>query len=104
MENKLLEIRDKGTFIPVLCVSVSGADGFLARRGGFGRRLILIVKLTDLETNYHSSQWGGRTMPVSHKHIENNWEIIKYGDVIDVEFILGETEAPKVSEQVEYGG
>jgi len=43
--------------------------------------------------------WKGRTMPVAHNYIIENWEEIRDGDVIDVEFILGETTVKKVSER-----
>jgi hypothetical protein len=38
MISKLLEVRDAGTFIPVLATSISKEDGYLARRAGFGSR------------------------------------------------------------------
>ncbi len=40
-----------------------------------------------------------RTMQVSHDYVEKNWDTIKSGDVIDVEFILGETKEKKISEE-----
>jgi hypothetical protein len=35
---------------------------------------------------------------VAHDYIRNNWPTLKDGDVIDVEFILGETNERKISE------
>ena len=101
MQQKLLEIRDTGTFIPVLVTKITGGDGYLARRAGFMGEHYLVTKLNTLETGYNIfNSWNGasRTMPVAHRHIENNWDTLKTGDVIDVEFLLGETEVPKKSE------
>jgi hypothetical protein len=43
-----------------------------------------------------------RTKPYAHVYIEAHWHDLKDGDVIDVEFILGETTSPKVSERAGY--
>ena len=40
-----------------------------------------------------------RTKRTAHSHIERNWADLRDGDVIDVEFILGETAIKKVSER-----
>jgi hypothetical protein len=47
--------------------------------------------------------WGGRTFPIAHAYIIEHWETLQDSDVVDVQFILGETTAPKVSERAEYG-
>jgi len=38
-------------------------------------------------------------MTVAHAYIEKNFHNLNSGDVIDVEFILGETDKPKTSER-----
>ena len=38
-------------------------------------------------------------MVTAHEHIILNWDQLKDGDVIDVEFILGETKVKKDSER-----
>ena len=43
---------------------------------------------------------GERTMPVAHNWIIEHFDALSDGDVADVQFILGETEKPKVSERV----
>lgn len=101
MEQKLFEIRDTGTFIPVLVTRITAYDGYLVRRAGFMGEHYLVTKLNTLETGYDIfTHWddAARTMPVAHRHIENNWDNLKSGDVIDVEFLLGEASEPKVSE------
>jgi hypothetical protein len=99
---KLLEIRDSGTFIPAMAVLVSGADGYLMRRAGFENPMVYLVALATQKCAYDPWGWGGgRTMNVAHRYIEANWTALKDGDVVDVEFILGLTPAPKISESLE---
>lgn len=43
---------------------------------------------------------SARTFPVAHDYIIKNWEKLRDGDVVDVEFILGETKVPKASERL----
>jgi hypothetical protein len=40
-------------------------------------------------------------MVEAHRYIEENWNALSDGDVIDVEFILGETKEKKISERYE---
>ena len=42
-----------------------------------------------------------RTYHVAHLYVQQHWDEITSGDVVDVEFVLGETDAPKESEIVE---
>jgi hypothetical protein len=39
-------------------------------------------------------------MPEAHKYIIEHWYDLKTGDVVDVEFALGESEKPKLSERI----
>jgi hypothetical protein len=103
MTSKLLEIRDQGTFIPALAIQVSGADGFLMRRAGFQSPMIYLLALATKRCQYDPFAWGDRTMNVAHQYIERQWEYLRDGSVVDVEFILGETTAPTVSEGITYG-
>ena len=99
METKLFEIRDRATFIPVLAISISREDGFLAKRAGFGSRLIQLIHFANGKTSYDPYDWNNRTMQTAHRHIEEYWDNLQNEEVIDVEFILGETNAPKQSER-----
>lgn len=110
METKILEIRDDGTFIPVLCVNMnptadmSGEAIYYLTRVGYpcdGRPNILMTNLAaDGSPAWNDSYaWGGRTRPVAHNYIIENWTHLKDGDVVDVEYILGERELPKISER-----
>jgi hypothetical protein len=41
-----------------------------------------------------------RTKKTAHWYIEQHWAELKDGDVVDVEFIQGETETAKLSESL----
>jgi hypothetical protein len=111
MEVKLLELRDHGTFIPLLCINMAHADDaaqrYLMRRVGYpldGRPNIAICHLRcgyDRITNDpYQHQGAARTYPVAHHWIIDHWDELKNGSVVDVRFILGETPEPCLSESV----
>jgi len=107
LDIKLLEIRDKATFMPMFAFTTASdlsEQNYLLRRAGFSPDSDLVM-FGYLEGNskaeYDPYSWGDRTKKVAHDYIQNNWHKIKNGDVIDVEFILGETEKPKTSERNE---
>lgn len=116
MEVKLIELRDRGTFIPMMAVRLdslaSTEDRFLLRRAGYGEEQIDLNKgfepyvlFTRLDgtgkCNYDPYSWDNpRTYRPAHIYLISHWNSIKSGDVIDVEFLLGETTAPKVSERL----
>jgi hypothetical protein len=110
MTTKTFEVRDKGTFIPVLAIRlnpVDERDRWLLGRAGYGttveaqRRYVIVYNLVSQEGTYDVYGWksGARTMPVAHRHIEENFDTLPNGAVICVEHILEERTAPKVSEQ-----
>lgn len=127
MRAKALEVRDIGTFIPVLAVDMNPGeddDGrshpdeyraawdarrYLLRRVGYpcdGRPNVLLTRLSgDWHATNDPYGWkgGARTFPVAHAWIIEHWAEIEDGDVIDVQFILGETPAPKQSERFTTG-
>ena len=111
METKALEIRDKGTFIPALAVDMNPSNDeqhYLLRRCGYpcdGRPNIIVTRLDgdevgrdDKATNDPYAR-GGRTWPVAHHWIIDHWSELKDGDVVDVEFALGEKKVAKISEK-----
>ena len=101
MKIKLLEIRDRMTLIPAMAVQVSAADGYLMQRAGFGD--VPMVYLTMLATEncrYDPYAWNNRTMRTAHIHIQDYFDSLRDGDVVDVEFLLGESKTPKVSASV----
>jgi hypothetical protein len=116
MQVKVLELRDEGTFIPVMCVDMNvensddpmrdaacGAQRYLLRRCGYpcdGRPNIAVTALDASGGKCWNDPygWGGRTYPVAHKFIIEHWTELRDGDVVDVQHILGETAEKKVSE------
>ena len=113
MKVKTLEVRDEGTFIPVLCVDMNPdlsdagvSQRYLLRRCGYLCDRHPNVLMTNLNADGRPCWndpygWTGRTMPVAHNYIIENWETLKDGDVVDVSFILGESATKKVSEREE---
>ena len=108
MEIKCLEIRDAGTFIPVICirpVPVNEAQRYLLRRDGYsGSPEEYCVIMIDAQCHgvaYDCYAWPGpsRTKRTAHHYITENWRTLHDGDVIDVEYLLGETETKKRSEK-----
>jgi hypothetical protein len=117
MQVKLLEVRDEGTCIHVVAVDMNPplvddtvsekrtklAQRAILRRHGFpcdGRPNIAIfhVRCSGDRVWNDPYGWGGRTYPVAHNHIIDNWARLSDGDVVDVQHILGETPAPKTAE------
>lgn len=109
MQAKTVEIRDKATFIPALAIRLdptTEADRYLFARAGFGRtpeaqrEYVVLVKINGGhgDSSCDPYDWDTRTMQVAHKQLLDNWGAIVSGDVIDVEFITGETNEPKRSE------
>lgn len=114
MESKMFEIRDKGTFIPILAIKLSPgneADRYLLARAGFGRSpaeqagYVMLCQVAGGNGRCVTDvyEWTGpaRTYPQAHRYIDAHFDELVSGDVIDVEFILGERPAPKISEREE---
>lgn len=107
MNTKYFEIRDKLTFIPVLAVKLQSnfdQERWLLRRAGFDpkREYILLCQIVGGGGYSRSDvyEWGGsRTYANAHKYIEENFDNLDPGAVIDVEFILGETKQKKISDR-----
>ncbi len=108
---KTFEVRDAGAFIPILAVQLcpgNEQDRYLIARAGYGRlpanqAAFVMLCLIDGGTGECTSDsygWKGvaRTMPEAHRYIEDNFEALESGEVIDVQYILQETPTKKVSE------
>ncbi len=120
MNVKLLEIRDRATFIPAMAIRLRNQtpeEFFLLRRAGYSAEAIggpeetpgklafhitpyiILCKLDGVEGHLDSFDWPNqRTMGTAHRYIIEHWADIHSGDVVDVEYVLGETTAPKHSE------
>lgn len=110
MEVKCLEIRDEGTFIPVIAINMNPDNNeqrYLLRRCGYpcdGRPNIAISHLGAGGRPMWNDPYGwsgqARTYSVAHNYIIEHWTSLNDGDVVDVQHILGETKERKVSERI----
>ena len=112
LETKLIEVRDSATFIPALAIKVVSdetPEAYLLRRAGYGgyrdevNHYILFMRLEGGQMEYDPFRWRlseGRTMHHAHQILIERWAEFKSGDVIDVQFELGETPTKKISERL----
>ncbi|HUV66447.1 MAG TPA: hypothetical protein VMW24_21335 [Sedimentisphaerales bacterium] len=111
MDIKLIELRDRGTFIPMVALKFNAhtrQELWLAARAGFGLTYIdqnnyVLFGRLDCEVGMKCDpyKWGNqRTYGDAHRWLLANWDEVQSGDVIDVEYIKGETETAKTSERV----
>ena len=110
MEVKLLEIRDSATCISAYAFRPAEmlerdaplrTEVFLLRRCGWaaGSTSIVLGKMDSGEAKTDPYDWGSsRTMQVAHNWVQENWEKVESGQIVDVEFILGETTEAKKSD------
>jgi len=113
MESKVIEIRDRCTFIPALAVRLRPAnerERYLVAHAGYGitgesqEQYVILTRLVPpVESHHDPYEWirYGRTMPLAHRHLIANWADVLSGDVVDVEFLLGESSAPKHAEKID---
>ena len=109
MEIKCLEIRDAGTFIPVICirpVPENDEQCYLLRRDGYtgddSEHCIIMIDAQCRGVAYDPYDWtrDTRTKRTAHIFIQDHWHELCDGAVIDVQFILLETDKPKISERL----
>lgn len=109
MQTKCFEIRDAGTFIPVICiwpVPDNEEQRYLLRRDGYrgdpSENCVIYIDAQCRNVAYDPYDWpaNSRTHRVAHHYIRQNWHTLVDGDVIDVEFILGESSTRKQSERL----
>jgi len=105
---KTFEIRDTATFIPALAVKLEPGnerDQYLLARAGYGispenqGEYILLCKLEGTDCHYDIYNWGTRTMQIAHDHIQRQFDELESGAVVDVEYLLGLSLKPKISEE-----
>ena len=106
---KALEIRDEGSCIPMLAIKplpANDAQAAVLRRAGFYDfdHYVILVGAHDWEGSYDPYKQRGNTRHQAHLWIKDHFDELKDGDVVDVEFILGQRPSPKESEiQPAYG-
>lgn len=111
MDTKLFEVRDEGTFIPVMAVRLNPRneqERYLAARSGYGRtpeaqrKYVLVAPLYGgagvLTSDPYKCDCPGRTLRTAHQHIIDHFDELESGAVIDVEVLLGLSATPKLSE------
>jgi hypothetical protein len=102
MEIKCLEIRDRNTFC-IRPVAENAEQRYLLRRDGYRatERCIIMIDAQCRGVSYDPFNWVAdtRTKPQAHFWIEQHWAELRDGDVVDVQFILKETDAAKISER-----
>lgn len=111
MKTKSFEVRDKGTFIPIIAIQMvpdHEKQRYLLRRSGYGFEYpcVMVCRMSACggahEASYDQYAWGNcRTMTTAHDYIIQHFDELDDGAVIDVEHILGETQTAKVSEATE---
>lgn len=106
MEIKILEVRDRATCMPVMAVKVDGdcndQENWLLKKAGFGdaenRYYVYLIDIVNHVVQHDPYSWS-RTLREAHKFIQENFDNITAGQVVDVEYILGESKQPKISDR-----
>lgn len=105
MRTKFFEIRDRATCIPALVIEMISnipLEILFLKHAGYSmnRACYMLIMIETQECRYNSYEWnrGTRTMEIAHKFIEDNFKNLQDCDVIDVQFILGETKEPVKSD------
>lgn len=110
---KMVEVRDRGTCIPMLAIKLMSDDPqekWLIWRAGFEGSsdsiLLANVMCSPHEIHNDPFKWRSRsdqrerTRFNAHMWIRDHFDEITPGQVVDVEFILGEVDSPKTSERL----
>ena len=111
---KLFEIRDAGTTMPVIAIkpdphneterwlySMSGYGVSAEGQGDYVMLAPMHAGEGKLVCDPYNHPGGPKvhTLFVAHQHIITNWSVLESGDVVDVQFILGETKEAKTTER-----
>jgi hypothetical protein len=106
---KMFEVRDEGTTIPVLAIKPVGeneAEEWLVTRAGYGPKedaanYVILVQLDGCKATHDPYNWDfARTMKQAHMYIREYFDILPSGTVVDVQYILGESDKPKQPERI----
>jgi hypothetical protein len=109
---KVFEVRDVGTFIPAIAIKLavsSDAERYLLKCSGYEvndegvvPHLVLFGKLNGKsKLCFDVYDQDSSTMQQAHPHVQDNWYSLASGEVIDVEFVRGDSKEPKISERLE---
>lgn len=103
MQAKALEVRDRATFIPIVALAMSAANEeqrYLMSRVGFNGdgSQVIVMQMNDQRASSDPYDWS-RTMRVAHEYILRHFDELTDGEVIDVEYLLGESKQKRISER-----
>lgn len=104
---RVIEIRDRHTYIPAVAMRMipvsevrhagHATESMLARAslyrsvGFWSGGQVILMRLADQEAHADVYDWANsRTMQTAHKWLEESFDAVEDGQVVDVEFILGE--------------
>jgi fructoselysine-6-P-deglycase FrlB-like protein len=94
MDVKLFEIRDRATFIPVIAFkksdnSTSPTEKLLESKMGLGSEVVVIQPRSN-GVRFTPYVAGDKTMTVAHHYINQHFDELLSGAVIDVQLITEE--------------
>src|ERR1700722_13066520 len=103
MTAKMIEVRDRSTFIPMLAILLDSDNdqaAWLLRQAGFRGpdHYVLLCKISGGSGHYKCTadpfDWGAhdRTYSSVHRWLEKHFDEVADGAVLDVEFLLKEKE------------
>jgi hypothetical protein len=99
MEVKFLEIRFGSAFIPAVALRAiprNQKERYILSRAGFSSPGIFLAPLQGIE--FPSLKAFGFTL----NYLERHWDAVSSGDVIDVDYLTGERDKPRITESVHY--
>jgi hypothetical protein len=112
MKAIIIEIRDRGTFIPALAVRLGSheeQERWLLAMVGYGRtyedqsKQIILCEINTGAGRCSSDSYdwpaNPRTYRVAHEYLNKHFDELAPGAVVDVEFILKETATPKTTDR-----
>jgi hypothetical protein len=110
---KFLEVRDAGTTIPIIAFSIAetlntDSEQMIKREKYYNHTgynvdsgSVFVIKLVEPSIEFDSYNWNeGRTMIKAHQYIEKHYNELNEFDVIDVQYIMGETKQKKNPELI----
>ena len=112
MRVKVIEIRDRATYIPAVAMQMvpwamaehaEQIRSLYAHVGFPGNpEQIILMRLNDQRGHCDPYDWGdSRTMKTVHEWLQQHFAEVEPGQVVDVEFILGEKPEPSIPQRLE---
>jgi hypothetical protein len=103
---KLIEVRDMCTNITVFAFrtcDTTAVEDYYFNREGYGVDTVVMGRLATMEANIEHYGWeNNNTLFVAHSYIEDHFDELKTGDVVDVAFLNGRRDAPVKTDRPEH--